>query len=171
MKKVNKVITTLLLLGSLAIATTSTFVNTVVASTDDTTNVQKTTNDQENKEQVTQPEPILQNNNVDLRNTITGDLGISKVWVSGGKIYYALKITDPNPIFAVYKWSGTLTIHYYASGSKKARTVNYPVGGMGRANIWWEYSHSYTRGRHGYAVLSGTIDGFLGKIKFPRTAF
>lgn len=58
-------------------------------------------------------------NNADLRNTINGDLGVSKVWVSGGRIYYALKVTDPNTIFLTYNWSGKLTMHYYASGSKK----------------------------------------------------
>ena len=58
-------------------------------------------------------------NNADLRNTINGDLGVSKVWVFGGRIYYALKVTDPNTIFLTYNWSGKLTMHYYASGSKK----------------------------------------------------
>lgn len=90
------------------------------------------------------------------------------MWVSGGRIYYALKVTDPNPVYAFFNWSGKLTIHYYATGSKKARTVSYSVGGIGRYQAWWQYSHSYTRGRHGYAVLSGNIDGFLGKIKFPH---
>ena len=40
-------------------------------------------------------------NNVDLPSTVNGDLGISKVWTSGGSIYYALKATDPNPVFLV----------------------------------------------------------------------
>ena len=50
---------------------------------------------------------------------INGDLVVSKVWFSGGRIYYALKVTDPNTIFLTYNWSGKLTMHYYASGSKK----------------------------------------------------
>ena len=41
------------------------------------------------------------------------------MWVSGGRIYYALKVTDPNTIFLTYNWSGKLTMRYYASGSKK----------------------------------------------------
>lgn len=74
----------------------------------------------------------LGENNVDLPSTINGDLGVSKVWVSGGRIYYALKETDLKPVFLVYNWSGELTMHYYASGSKKARTVSYSACGIGR---------------------------------------
>ena len=54
------------------------------------------------------------------------------MWASGGSIYYALKATDPNPVFLVYNWSGELTMHYYASGSKKARTVSYSARGICR---------------------------------------
>ena len=71
-------------------------------------------------------------NNADLRITINGDLGISKMWVTSGSIYYALKATDLKPEFLVYNWSGELTMHYYASGSKKARTVSYSARGIGR---------------------------------------
>ena len=71
-------------------------------------------------------------NNVDLPSTVNGDLGISKMWVTSGSIYYALKATDLKPVFLVYNWSGELTMHYYASGSKKARTVSYSARGIGR---------------------------------------
>lgn len=165
-KKANKIITTLLLLSSLAIATTSTFVNTVIASTDDTTDVQKTNNlsPKSNNQEVESQEPLPA-----LRNTIKGKIGISKVWVSGGEIWYALKVT--NKLFPVFHWDGTLKIHYYASSTKKARSVSYPVGGNGVYGKWWEDSKRYARGRHGYAELSGTIDGFVGYIEFPRSAF
>ena len=54
------------------------------------------------------------------------------MWTSGGSIYYALKVTDRNTVFAVFKLFGKLTMHYYAGGNKKARTVSYRVGGIGR---------------------------------------
>lgn len=168
MKKFKKVIITLLLLGSLTIATTSAIVNTqdVAASTDDTTNVQKTNNlsPKSNSQEVGSQEPQPA-----LLNTMKGKIGISKVWVSGGEIWYALKVT--NKLFPVFHWDGTLKIHYYASSTKKARSVSYHISGNGIYGKWWESSKRYARGRHGYAELSGTIDGFVGYIEFPRSAF
>ncbi|BDR61163.1 hypothetical protein [Lactobacillus xylocopicola] len=98
-------------------------------------------------------------------NTMWGDLGVSKVWVSGGRIWFSLKVT--NIIVSVYVWNGTLKFHYYATGSKK--TGHKKISWWNR--VYWTDSRSYVRNRHGYAVLFGKINGNMGKIKFPRTGF
>lgn len=108
--------------------------------------------------------PVLTNSVNSQLNTRYGDLGISKMWRSGGSIWFSLKAT--NIKLAVYYWNGSVVLHYYGHRSRRI-----PVQGTGYIGETWTYHVPYHKGWHGYAVLVGTIDGAEGTIKFPTCAF
>ncbi|MST79005.1 MULTISPECIES: hypothetical protein [Lactobacillus] len=102
-------------------------------------------------------------------NTVKGNLGVAKVWISGGEIYLLLKVT--NPIFPVYHVTGTINVHYYATGKKRAYNRYFEFSGFGSLNKNWTYHHKYNTKRHGQVVVTGELNGNFGEISFPHTAF
>lgn len=108
--------------------------------------------------------PVSTNSVNSQLNTKYGNLGISKMWRSGGKIWFSLKATSIS--LAVYYWSGSVVLHYYGHRSRRI-----PVHGTGYIGETWTDYVTYHKGWHGYAVLVGTVDGIEGKIKFPTCAF
>lgn len=96
-------------------------------------------------------------------------LGYAKVWKSGGRIWYSFKATDKRLI--VYYLTGRVKIHYNATKNHKARNVYRYFHGWARIGKTWTDSKPYNTAYSGYAVITGTIDGIEGYIKFPSVHF
>ncbi|WP_282802561.1 hypothetical protein [Secundilactobacillus kimchicus] len=101
-----------------------------------------------------------------LRTTAYGNAGVSKVWVSGGAIWFSVKLYD----YPVYNWNGQLHVTF-----TNGKVRNFPVGGMGVAGKTWTGHRSYKAyGQHGKATLSGyavSVTGQKATVLHPYSSF
>ncbi|WP_203634023.1 MULTISPECIES: hypothetical protein [Lacticaseibacillus] len=117
---------------------------------------------------VVQNGPTIPIRQISPMSTVKGAGGYSKTWVSGGRIYFAIK---PNFLeFPTYWFKGNLKIKF-----SNGKTRNFSVGGTGIGGRTWTGYRTYrTYGSHGAAYFTGMVFGATGataNILHPSSAF
>lgn len=159
MKKTNKFIYTIIGLVILLQPTTISADSTTQEAS--TANIISIYNPSNSNNAITQKNPFFT-----TLTTVYGNAGVSKVWSSGGSIWFSIKLYN----YLAYNWKGNLHIAF-----SNGKTRNYIVGGVGYiGETWTDHQYYLSVGKHGKATLTGTavsVDGRKASVLSPYTSF